>query len=404
MRFGKELIKIKSMFDLKKLYPFLLVVFILNSCKEKNKAESQTLNNEVVLDTSFAGARLHKFQKIEKGKYVGHIYPENEPVNSSPWFAFGLESEKTKQIELKLNYGNYQHRYVPKLSNDMINWEPLEASKIEIDTIRHTATLSLKVSSKKLFIAAQELEPSVKTYSWVDSLQSAIPELKKAVAGKTVLGNDNYVLLHENEKVTNSVVLVARQHPPEIPGGTIGFKSFFETVFSDSELAKTFRDSFNVYAFPLLNPDGADMGNWRHNAKGVDLNRDWVEFSQPETQMVKQFIEEKVRAGKKVRFAMDFHTSYSGPYLLVLDSINENKTDKIIPDWITEIEKTTNFKVEARRRSQELPYCYNYFYNELDSEAVTYEEGDEIDRTIIKRRAKAYAEELMKILLEKRFE
>jgi len=402
MKFGKKPTKNEPMLHLKKLPVILLIVLVLSSCKEEK--ESRTLSNEIVLDTSFAGARLNKFQKIEKGKYAAYVYPENEPVNSSPWFAFGLEAEKPGQIELQLNYGDYQHRYIPKLSYDLVNWEPLESSKIKIDTVLHTATLSLKVLSKKVYIAAQELESSAKTYSWVDSLQLAIPDLKKAVAGKTVLGNDNYVLLHENEKVTNSMVLVARQHPPEIPGGTIGFKNFFETVFSDSELAKTFRASFNVYAFPLLNPDGADMGNWRHNANGVDLNRDWAAFTQPETQMVKQFVEEKVKAGNKVRFAVDFHTSYSGPYLLVLDSINENKTDKIIPNWIAEIEKTPNFKVEARRRSQELPYCYNYFFNELDSEAVTYEDGDEIDRAIIKRRAKTYAEELMKVLLGKRFE
>ena len=67
--------------------------------------------------------------------------------------------------------------------------------------------------------------------------------------------------------------------------------------------------------------------------------------------------------GKKIQFAIDFHTSYSGPYLLVLDSINTAKSKKIIPDWIQKIEMNSNFKVEARRRSQKLPYCYNYFIN-----------------------------------------
>lgn len=389
---------------LKKLLLTLLTVFITISCVKKDKTGSQTSIGEIVLDTSFAGARLNKFQKIEEGKYLGYVLPENEPINSSPWFAFGLESEKEKQIELQLKYGAYQHRYVPKLSYDKINWKPLESSKIKIDAVQHTATLSLNISSKKLFVAAQEIESSAKTYSWVDSLRSSLPGLKKVVAGKTVLGNDNYVLLHENENVTNSVVFIARQHPPEIPGGTIGFKSFFETVFSDSELALKFRDAYNIYTFPLLNPDGADLGNWRHNANGVDLNRDWIEFSQPETQMVKHFLEKKVKEGMKIRFGIDFHTSYSGPYLLVLDSINETKTNKIIPDWIAEVEKTTNFRVQARRRSQELPYCYNYFFNELGSEAVTYEDGDEIDRTIIREKAKSYAEGLMKVLLQKKFE
>ena len=148
-----------------------------------------------------------------------------------------------------------------------------------------------------------------------------------------------------------------------------------------------------------MNPDGADMGNWRHNANGKDLNRDWIDFSQPETQMVKSFLADKTSVGKKVRFGIDFHTSFSGPYLLVLDSINENTPGRIIPNWIENIEENSNYTVNNRKRSQELPYCYNYFFNELNAEAVTYEDGDEIDRAIIRKKAKVYAEQLMKTLL-----
>ena len=41
----------------------------------------------------------------------------------------------------------------------------------------------------------------------------------------------------------------------------------------------------------------------------------------------------------------------------------------------------------------------NYFYNQLKCEAVTYEEGYEIDRAIIKALAKVYANQLMKTML-----
>ena len=170
---------------------------------------------------------------------------------------------------------------------------------------------------------------------------------------------------------------------------------------TNSKTANTFRKNFNIYTFPLLNPDGADLGNWRHNANGVDINRDWIDFTQPETKMVKNYLDEKTSKGAKIKFALDFHTSYSGPYLLVLDSINAAKSKKIIPDWIQNIENNSNFNVEARRRSQELPYCYNYFINTFDCEAVTYEDGDEIDRDIIKERAKIYAQNLMKTMLQK---
>jgi len=153
-----------------------------------------------------------------------------------------------------------------------------------------------------------------------------------------------------------------------------------------------------MYTFPLLNPDGVDMGNWRHNANGVDLNRDWVDFSQPETQTARDFILNKVKEGKTINYAIDFHTSHSGPYMLVLDSINLKKVKGLTSRWIKGIEDNSKFKVEARKRSQVLPYCYNWFYNAFNTEAVTYEDGDEEDREIIKKRAKIYAQHFMKTM------
>ena len=57
--------------------------------------------------------------------------------------------------------------------------------------------------------------------------------------------------------------------------------------------------------------------------------------------------------------------------------------------------------MDVRPRAQSLPYCYNWLINALGMEAVTYEEGDEIDREIVKQRAATYANVLMEILLEK---
>lgn len=365
---------------------------MLFSCSNK---ESET---QVVFDSSFAGARLDSTVNKGSDKYIAYINPAFEPVNKSPWFAFAVSSDAEKDIEIILNYGTYKHRYIPKLSTDKKTWKKIANSNIKIDTALGTATLKLKVSPEKLYIAAQEIETSQDTYAWLDTIITKYQFLKKAVAGKTAKANDNFVVT-SNDSLNNAIVLIARQHPPEIPGGTIGFKAFYEALLSDTKTANTFREQYNIITFPLLNPDGADMGNWRHNANGSDLNRDWADFSQPETKMVKSYIENKIKEGVKIKFALDFHTSHSGPYLLVLDSVNEAKTKGIIPNWIKNIESNSQFKVEARRRSQELPYCYNYFFNQVGSEAVTYEDGDEIDRKIIKERARVYADELMKTML-----
>ena len=374
-----------------KLFQFIFYLVVLNSTLSCNK----NVSDDVIFYTDFHSSKLTKVEKIGDNQYTTYFSPAFEPVNKSPWFAFGISSKIDKEIEVQLNYGKYKHRYVPKLSSDKKTWKIVDAQRIKVDSSTGIATLNLSVSSQKLYVAAQEVESSEDTYSWIDELLIKHPEIKKTIAGKTVLDKNNYALEIEDSSNLNSIVLIARQHPPEIPGGTISFKAFYEELLSNSQMASDFRSKFNIYTFPLLNPDGADMGNWRHNANGVDLNRDWVDFTQPETQMVDKYLTRKTKEGKKIQFALDFHTSYSGPYLLILDSINEIKTNKIIPDWIDRIETNSQFKVEARRRSQELPYCYNYFYNKFNCEAVTYEEGDEIDRHIIKKRAQTYARELM---------
>ncbi|MEW4925120.1 M14 family metallopeptidase [Algibacter sp. 2305UL17-15] len=379
---------------MKNLSCVLILVILGFSCAEKKSA------NTVHFDSNFAGARLDSVSNSGNETYVAYISPAFEPVNKSPYYAFSISSEIEKTIEVQLNYGAYKHRYIPKLSMDKSSWKKIDAKNIKLDTIKGTATLKLDVSKQKLYVSAQEIETSKDTYAWVDRLVAKHSNLKKVVGGKTANGNNNYCMELENSKIKRAVVLIARQHPPETPGGTIGFKAFYEALLSNSDDAEAFRNNFNLYAFPLLNPDGADMGHWRHNANGKDLNRDWIEFTQPETKMVKTYLEKKVLEGQSIAFGIDFHTSYSGPYLLILDSINESKTKGIIPKWVENIEKHSDFEVETRRRSQELPYCYNYIYNQFGAEAVTYEEGDEIHRTLVKKRARVYANQLMKTLLK----
>ena len=130
------------------------------------------------------------------------------------------------------------------------------------------------------------------------------------MAGKTVLDENNYVLELEQELVGASVVSCRQTTPTRSSRRHLfRFNTFIWNCWETVRSRRKFRTQFNIYAFPLLNPDGADMGMWRHNANGKDLNRDWVEFSQPETQTVRDYLDGKVDDGKNIQFAVDFHTS-----------------------------------------------------------------------------------------------
>ena len=87
------------------------------------------------------------------------------------------------------------------------------------------------------------------------------------------------------------IVIVGRQHPPEVTG-SLNLFPFLATVLGDSSLARQFRARYQLIIYPFLNPDGVALGHWRHNTGGVDLNRDWGPFTQPETRLVRDHVDD----------------------------------------------------------------------------------------------------------------
>lgn len=120
--------------------------------------------------------------------------------------------------------------------------------------------------------------------------------------GRSVKGREIWmVTLHEpttvtptegQDETTDSVAPAApkrllylcRQHGHE-PASTEGALAFVRDLVKadpDSMLADDLRH-VTVYIVPMANPDGAEAF-LRHNAHNVDLNRDWLKRTQPETQ------------------------------------------------------------------------------------------------------------------------
>ena len=98
-----------------------------------------------------------------------------------------------------------------------------------------------------------------------------------------------------NSREKPVVVLITRQHPPEVTG-YLAFKSYLSTILDESDLSSAFLEKFRVLAFPLMNPDGVDLGHWRHNAGGIDLNRDWSAYNQKEIKTTVDFISKTLKA------------------------------------------------------------------------------------------------------------
>ena len=116
---------------------------------------------------------------------------------------------------------------------------------------------------------------------WAGALER-LPVVEGTTVGRSVGGQRLCRLGIGDQKAERAVVIIGRHHPPETTG-SLALMRFVEEIAGDSDLARSFRGQFHCVVMPLLNPDGVDAGNWRHNLGRVDLNRDWKGFAQPET-------------------------------------------------------------------------------------------------------------------------
>jgi hypothetical protein len=371
-------------------------------------------DSKIYASNEFTGARLNDFYRENDSVYFAYINAENKPINGSPWYAFMLWAEKQQEIYLSLKYSGYAHRYVPKLSNDGINWQAFDTTMIVVDTIARTATFKITVPTDTLWISAQELITSGYYRRWENEI-AVLPYVKKKTIGISVEGRPiNELFVSENEDTKDFVVFIGRQHPPEVTG-FFALKAFVETMVGDSETAKEFRKKYNALIIPLVNPDGIDNGHWRHNIKGVDLNRDWVEFNQREPRTVTNTIKQVVELGGNLKFFIDFHSTQMDVfYTLSLEStITDDQNDEekriakknhtLISQWLSNLQSNLPeyyVNIIDTLSQPTSPTSDRWVQRTFNAPALTYEVGDETNRELMKKVAATAAEELMKILIE----
>jgi len=194
--------------------------------------------------------------------------------------------------------------------------------------------------------------------------------------------------------------MYGRQHPPEVPGYIAGLR-FLEIISTDTPLAKEFRDRFDVWAFPLMNPDGADNGHWRHNAGGVDLNRDWQALNQPETRAVTDALKPLLnRPNRTVYYGIDFHSTSSNIFYPI------EKDEDTFPlhftySWHEALtEALPDVTVRNLPYDTTSPIAKNWTFHTFGSDAVTFEVSDDMTGEELE----TYATTAAKIFMEKMIE
>ena len=371
-------------------------------------------NTEVYVSNEFKGARLNDFYQVNETTYTAVIEPENAPINDSPWYSFKIWSKSDQMITLNLTYKDGTHRYKPKISHDGNNWQLIDTNTVFVDTTINMATVKLEITKDTLWISAQELVTTDYYNNWIDQLLKK-DFIREGLVGQSAQGKPLYKLEIGKEGNSNFLVIIGRNHPPEVTG-FFALKSFVETIAGESELAKEFRKNFTTVVIPLVNPDGVDNGHWRHNYNGVDLNRDWVEFNQPEPRAIKNEVEKIISNGGKIIFFIDFHSTQQDVFYIlskeniISDDLSDARLDKrkyafnLVDNWLKNLQsKLSDYKVNIvdTLSNSTSPTSDWWQMREFDVPGLTYEVGDETNRELIGKVAGIASNELMKLLLMK---
>jgi Zinc carboxypeptidase len=102
---------------------------------------------------------------------------------------------------------------------------------------------------------------------------------KVDVVGKSVLDKDIYAVTIGTGKI--KILMWSQMHGNESTT-TKALFDLFNFLKSNTLEANLIKERFTLLCIPILNPDGSHLYT-RENANGIDLNRDAVDLSQPES-------------------------------------------------------------------------------------------------------------------------
>ncbi len=375
----------------------LILLVALGGCAAPREIarDDYCSSGNTLLDAHFDGGQLGHCRISDEGHFELTLFPEDEPpINKSPWYAYRVSGQPGQQVRIGMQFHNGYARYWPKISRDGELWQPVAADNV-VRTADDRMELTLQLDQARVWVAGQEILAGPFYSHWTDQLEQH-PELSTRLIGQSVRGRP--IIIAETAPKPEFILMIGRQHPPEVTGA-IAMQRFTETVLGDSELARRFRQRFMLGIVPLVNPDGVAAGHWRHNVNGVDVNRDWGPFTQPESTAVIRWVQEQESGGRTLQLMVDFHSTFED--LFYTQPVSEDPPD-FASVWLgASAERLPGFPFKhSANPVSEQPNAKNYFYKSRGIPAVTYESGDETGREQLEAAAVIFAEEMMRTMLD----
>ena len=358
-------------------------------------------NDIALIDTLFEGGVFDRCD-VRDGKFVINIRPEDAKVQvPMPWYAFRVSPKRAGDAMVLMGFVDADaDRFWPKVSLDGTNWHRLPDSAVATSKNNKRLAMRIPLSEAPLWIASQRLV----TTSYYDAWSRSLAERKDVTVrllGRSVRGRP--IVVAATGDRPQAILLLGRQHPPEVTGA-LTMRAFVATVLADTELARRFRESFQVITVPLLNPDGVAAGHWRHNADKTDLNRDWGPFKQPETRTVRRLLEGLDERGTTLRLMLDFHSTQVTKTQLFYTQRPEDgdgSAHGFANTWFERVRhRAPDLAFIHRPSKSDSDNAKNYLFDRYGIPSITYETGDETDPDWIAAATPTFAEEMMRVLLD----
>lgn len=368
----------------------------------QNKRTIGFLEDGVWITNEFRGSRVNDVIRTGPYHYRLQINPEISPINNSPWYGFQVWADDTTHVTLELTYANGRHRYRPEISYDNgQTWQKADSTNYSREPETSNGNITLEIGPEPVWISAQVPQTTTEFREWSDRLAKKA-FIQRSVVGSSHQGRPIYQLKiseYSDEPVKGVVLIYGRQHPPEIPGYITGLH-FIEELTSDSDLAKKFREYFDIWTYPLMNPDGADNGHWRTNATGVDLNRDWQYFNQPETDAVRRSLLPLLkRDNRKVFYAIDFHSTGQTVFYPILKEI-ETFPHLFTYRWLDQIkQELPDIELNVEPFPTDSPIAKNWSHKTFGIDAVTYEVWDGLPKDQLEKLGVESAQIFMEMMI-----
>lgn len=317
------------------------------------------------------------FRRIDDHTYQFTMRPDTNS-DDKQWFCFRIDGAKGRTIEMQLvdttscNVPAFWNRTRPVVSHDNgKTWQRIAECGVH-DYKSCVYTFSVNAESDNTLVASHY------PYSFTDHEQrisqwKSHPSAQHEIIGKSVEGRP-IDLLKISEARSNEVPVIwitARQHAAESPA-SFAIQGFLDYLLSDDSRAIALRKNAQIYAIPMINPDGVFAGNYRDNIKGINLNRVWNcadNESSPEVKCITDKVGEVVKAGGKFEVFIDFHAdSYA----------HEHYAFRTVREFVPEqspfgdqlFEKTNEFlQLVARHAACFLP---GKFASASDTDIISY--------------------------------